>query len=374
MIHKIKTAIFGAALLTVPLGILLLPRHTKAFYENRSLAKFPEFSINGLMEGQYFSQVEDFISDHLPAREFILKLETSKNILLGSPVVNNVIITPECLLPYHSGQAPYKPELLQAETSMLRDLNEYCKENGTKLLYVGVPEQRTALKEHYPEYLLSSGYPDRSMQRDFFSTLEQYGVDYLDMSEYLSSDYVHFYSITDHHFNLYGAYETYLRIMERLSIPALEDVSIEKVDTEFLGSLNRKLFGLYKSEDALYTYSTPESVPFERFDNGEQVESSVFDDENLCFYSYYMGGDIPETIIRTHRPGLKNALMIGDSFTNAIEVFFYQSFDETRSLDFRHYTEKTVYEYLEDYHPDVLVIVCDDLSYIRTEGNGNFSR
>ena len=41
-----------------------------------------------------------------------------------------------------------------------------------------------------------------------------------------------------------------------------------------------------------------------------------------------------------------------------------------RSLDFRHYTEKSIYDYLEEYQPDVILYVRDDLSYIVTDGNG----
>ena len=37
------------------------------------------------------------------------------------------------------------------------------------------------------------------------------------MAQYLSADYDKYYSKTDHHYNLYGAYETYLRVMAYLS-------------------------------------------------------------------------------------------------------------------------------------------------------------
>ena len=63
-------------------------------------------------------------------------------------------------------------------------------------------------------------------------------------------------------------------------------------------------------------------------------------------------------------------LVVGDSFTNALESILYTSFDEMRSLDFRHYTEKSIYAYLDDYHPDVLLLIRDELSFLLTTGNG----
>ena len=52
-----------------------------------------------------------------------------------------------------------------------------------------------------------------------------------------------------------------------------------------------------------------------------------------------MGQDYAETIIRTYRDELPNALIFGESFTNAMETLLYTAFNETRSLDMRHYSE-----------------------------------
>ena len=78
-----------------------------------------------------------------------------------------------------------------------------------------------------------------------------------------------------------------------------------------------------------------------------------------------------ETIIQTNRPELPDVLVVGDSFTNALETILYTSFDEMRSLDFRYYTAGSIYSYLENWQPDVILYVRDDLSYIVTEGNGD---
>ena len=63
-------------------------------------------------------------------------------------------------------------------------------------------------------------------------------------------------------------------------------------------------------------------------------------------------------------------LIAGDSFTNALESILYLSFDEMRSLDFRYYTDGSIFDYLDTYEPDALILVRDDLSLILTQGNG----
>ncbi len=102
-------------------------------------------------------------------------------------------------------------------------------------------------------------------------------------------------------------------------------------------------------------------------DNGQEVEPTVLrlpeNDTAPVEYLVYMGGDKGETILRTDRPELPKVLIFGDSFTNALETLLYPSFDEMRSLDLRHYNAKTLWEYIEEYQPDIVLDIRDDSSW-----------
>ena len=95
------------------------------------------------------------------------------------------------------------------------------------------------------------------------------------------------------------------------------------------------------------------------------------EDERAIVYTDYMGGDIAETVIRTDRPELPNALIFGDSFTNPVECLAYYSFNELRSVDLRHYTAQSLSDYIAAYQPDVLC-VRDYQSLLLREFNGDF--
>lgn len=382
MKDKIKTALFALVLAAVPLGTLLMPKATSSYYENRMLAVFPPITVQGVFDGSWFSDVEDYISDHLIGRDTLLRLHTQMELALDAPVVGDIVVGEQTLLPYHQTVlAHYDEEKMQTELQILQDLNEYCEQIGTHLLYIGIPEQSSAMRGDYPDYLLQSAYATNDMPLDFFAGLRARGIDCLEMKDVLGADPARYYSRTDHHYNLLGAYETYLQVMDvvdgrlGLDAPVLTDVTFEKItDVPFLGSRNRKLFGLYESDDALYTYQTSDAPAFTREDNGQPVDATVFNDAYRDMYTYYMGGDKAETRICTDRSELPSVLVVGDSFTNALETLLYHSFDEMRSLDFRHYTEQSVYDYLDEYRPEVLLIVRDDLNYISTDGNGGLTR
>lgn len=112
-------------------------------------------------------------------------------------------------------------------------------------------------------------------------------------------------------------------------------------------------------------------------DNGVPTSAQIYslpeNDKTMVDYTVYMGGDIGETIIETSRPSLRKALIVGDSFTNPLETLLWMSFDETRSLDYRHYSEKNLLDYIKEYQPDVVITVRDESVYLSQEGNGAIS-
>ncbi|MGM9641797.1 MAG: DHHW family protein [Eubacteriales bacterium] len=68
-----KTATFVTvwAVLTI-IGLLWFLRPTFSIVEKRELAKFPEFSVEGVLDGTYFSKIDTWFSDTFPIRESLI--------------------------------------------------------------------------------------------------------------------------------------------------------------------------------------------------------------------------------------------------------------------------------------------------------------
>lgn len=64
------------------------------------LAIFPAHSAKAIGDGSYTAQLERYLDDHAVLRDTLLKAQVRAD-LLRRPVVNGIVITPECLLPYH---------------------------------------------------------------------------------------------------------------------------------------------------------------------------------------------------------------------------------------------------------------------------------
>ena len=64
-----------------------------------------------------------------------------------------------------------------------------------------------------------------------------------------------------------------------------------------------------------------------------------------------------------------NAKTSHPSVCNAMETLLYASFDETHILDLRHYTEKSLKDYISEYRPDIVLCIQNDTFYYTATGN-----
>ena len=340
-----------------------------------------------MLDAEYYNEWESYFNDHIFARTKVLALHTKLNIKLGKPVINDTVITDDGLLPFNGFPVTSHKELIKKlepiEENIVR-LRDACDKYNAKFFVVGVPEQSSILFDSYPENLK---LPERKRlaQRYFFPMLEEHNIDYINMYDYFSKmDYKQLYSKVDHHYNYFGAYETYTKIVNKISeisdykiTPlAKENIDFVKIDLPFHGSRSRKLFGTYSNSENLYIGYPKEKIAFTRTDNGIEQPAEMFKipTEDYSTYPVYMGGDIGETIIRTHRyEGYPNVLLIGDSFTNPVETLLYYHCNEFRSLDFRHYKYCSVEQYLHDVRPDIVIYLRDDGSFYQKDGNGEMN-
>ena len=217
----------------------------------------------------------------------------------------------------------------------------------------------------------------------FAKTMAELGIPFVDMME-VYDGLGHpdaFYSAVDHHYTYAGALAAYEAAMERvnadtgLGLTILregEGLELTTLPNHYLGSKSREIYDLWPADEKLTIGEVSPAIPFTRFDNGVPVEPILYalpaNEEENVLYSLYMGGDVAETIIRTERPELPNALIFGESYTNAVETVFWTAFNETRSLDLRHYSVQSLEEYIAAYRPDVVICLRDDTTYLNDLG------
>ena len=359
-----------------------------SFYEQRTLAELPPVTGEGLWNGSYFSQVETALVEHIYQRERLLKLNTLIQLHVARPVVNAMVVGTDKLLSYYTHphwDTAYLKGEAAATADQLAALNRAVQSYGGYFCYLGFPQQTTYFADHYPDYMESRLWHTTAIRESFSTAMAARDLPFVNLYQVFRDQGMpeSFYPETDHHCTMEGAFAAYQALMSRIlqdtnwELPMLtrDELNFITLPNPYLGSSARKLYGLWETGDQITLGELKQPIPFRRWDNGVETQATVYSrpatDTETVTYEVYMGGDKGETILRTNRPGLPNALIFGDSFTNIMEPMLWTGFNETRSLDFRHYGEKTLAEYVAEYRPDVVICVRDESVYFDRNGNGN---
>lgn len=374
--------IFLAFLVAVTIGTVLSPKSSDSYWENRRLTDIPPLTADSVLDGSFFIQVEKYFSDHIVWRDSLVKLNTWLDLKLGRPVVNDLVAGSDVILSFHGynrWDLAYLQTLAEEMGERLAGVNKLVKSYGGYFCYLGVPQQYSYYADYYPNYMDNRQWTLQPTRQAFADTLSQRDIPYVDMLK-IYDELGHpdeFYSGVDHHYSYAGALVAYEALMERVNTDTGLELSILRegdglelicLPNHYLGSLSRELYDLWPSDEKAVISTLSSEIPFTRFDNGVQVESTLYalpkTADDMVLYSLYMGGDVAETIIRTERPELPTALIFGESYTNAVETVLWTAFDETHSLDLRYYTYCSLEEYIAAYQPDVVICLRDDTSYL----------
>lgn len=363
-----------------------------SFYENRTLAALPTLTRESAGDGSYATQLERYLDDHAALRNTLLKVKAQADLALRRPVVNNIVLTEDRLLPY----LPVGREIVDSATvkrwsanmaENLKGIQDTAAEYGGYFCYVAVPCQYAYFEDDYPWYLYNRADYSQDMVTSMGQALAEQGVPFLDIrAEFDAMGHPDEYgSRVDNHYSMEGAFETYQLVMEKVAaesgfdFPILDrsDVTFQTLPNEYMGSRERKLLNLVTREESLSILRPVEEVPFTRTNNGKPASPEVYQlpasEDELVTYNLYMGGDWARTVIDTGRDELPSILIYGDSFTNAMECVAYLSFNEMHSLDLRHYKEMTLRDYIRAVQPDIVVCIRDyeTLPYLANNGGAD---
>lgn len=374
--------VFIFILFFFPIATKMLPHKEYSFYENRNLEPVPVYTKETLFNGTYLPKWETYFSDQIAFRDEMIYAYTYINAnVFGKVNVNNIIITEKALLPYNAPKSFSRENVINSckkMASKVDNLKNACEEIGAKFMYVGIPEQSSILRDDYPSYLENNDEYLTAVEEEFFAALDERGIDYLNMMEvFKNEDYRSYYSVTDHHYNIFGAFRTYTEIMKKVNMGEMhceDDFNLIKLENDFFGSRARMIYKAYSMPDYLAYYEPKTPIPFERYDKGTSVSRIFFVPKEVSqdiTYGVYMGGDNAETYIHTNRENLPDILIFGDSFTNPLETLLYTSFDSLLAIDLRH-NKKSIYEYITEFSPDLVLLVRDDTCYLSFDGNGSF--
>lgn len=331
----------------------LLPKSEFSEMEKRYLAKSPDFRWETVFSGDWSSQAEAYLTDHVPGRNLFVGINAYMELLAGRQHLKDVWL--------ENGKLLEAPVALNeaAVTRNMNAINSLADKLGQKIHVMVVPSAGWAagVEGYTDEDTLDAVYAAAGEQVTPIAV------------EDLFRGRPELYYNTDHHWTSRGAYNGYVACAEAFGreYRAEEDFEVT-VEEGFQGSTY--------SRSALWL-TPPETIELwhgsDRLTvtNGEskEVHSGIFYKERLeeaDKYTVFLDGN--HSIVRVLNPEKEGKLLvIRDSYSNCLGGFLAESYGEVVLIDLRYYRQ-TVSELVKQEGFDN-ILVCYSCANFLTDTN-----
>lgn len=351
--EKITIAAFCGFLLAMTLAFFLLPKSDFSENEKRYLAEAPALSWEGVGSGDWGNEIETYLADHIPGRDFFVGVNAYFNLFTGRQAGEDIWLKEGKLI-----EAPVNRD----EAAMERNVSavsKFAEAVGQPVDFMIVPSAGWAMG--------LSDYHDDVIIQDLYQ-LAQESVRPVDVTGVFSGHPWLYYD-TDHHWTSEGAYQGYQAYMASVGRNArqAQDFTVE-VFSGFQGSTySRSALWLTEGEN-LELWHGSEGLTVTNAET-ESTHDGVFYRERLeeaDMYTVFLDGN--HSLVRIQNPqGSGKLLVIRDSYSNSLGCFLAESYAEVVLVDLRYYRQPVSQLVTEEGFDDILV--CYSIGNFLTDTN-----
>ncbi len=357
--NKVIAGLFLLAVFGGTAATLTTPKKDFSDRENRALQQFPKVTLQTVMNGEFESDYETYLSDQFPGRDGWIQMKTGTERLIGKQEIKKIYFAADDYL-IESHRGSFDTELSRQN---IRYLSEFVKEQQEnfeegRVRVIIAPNAVEILKEKLPENAPDSG--ERTYLKEIEKSLPG-GVwfDTLPVLEKHKDEYL--YYRTDHHWTTLAAFYTYEAWAEEqgLSPSPISAYQQEILSDEFKGTIESKV-GWKVKPDTILRFVKEERPSYTLdYNHGQEIRDNIYD---LSFrdtkdqYSMFFGGNQPIIRSEIKNGSSRKLLVLKDSYAHCFLPFTFESFSEVDFIDLRYFNE-SLREFLEqsDY-TDLLIL------------------
>lgn len=328
--------------------------------ERRLLAKAPTVTVENIASGNFGSEVDTWLEDHFPFRNFFVASYAYMNHYSGKNAVESVIMGDDDRL----FNAPLKTDESAIDKNASK-IEEFIEKNGFDAEIVIIPSSGSVMPDSLPKLRLE--YNDREMMSLFYDICTEDGID-IEKLFTDTGDIGSMYYRTDHHLTMRGSYTVYRALCERLGLTPCAEEEFTKRSFDFYGTV-------YGTSGLMLT--PPDSMEVWEKAGDNEISVSVFDGTNRsdytgmldesCLeescvdrYACYLYSNHGLTVIENENAERDETLLVlKDSYGNAIVPFLARHYSRIVMIDTRYYAgiKDTPSELAEQYGAEQFVVI-----------------
>ena len=335
---------------------------TYSYLEGAKLQSRPTFSLENFTKGTFQTQTEKWIGTKVPKRDSVMLF----NAKVQRSVINvaNTAFNFDSIPTYFGSKYAYTKSLdlisrqsnQKSETyaekyqQVAQAINEFVEDNPNLNVTFAIPS-RLEFSENNPTFNLTSNPIDKEFRTENLIEKLNSSVNYVDIFTDSLDEQMEEFFRTDPHWSIKGAKSAFDKLVTDGSlgldsVAVGEYVQFEKPD--FYGSSSRASLMLSKDSDHITDYVLDftgfkiyinnESVELNEIDgcvsyqNGNYDKKNLFKDRYTEYFQKAKGRPSKLEFVSENKNG-KQLLVIGDSYTSAIQRFFAYSYEKVVRLD-----------------------------------------
>jgi len=306
----------------------------KEFSDNefRYLQKFPELTTKELLNGKYISNLEKYFTDHFPLRENFVSLKTQIYYSAGLNLINDIYIAKDNYL-INKFSKPINSD------KIINIINTFKDNNQELNISILLSPTTTSIYENLlPKHNIN--YSEKEAIDYYYKNLKINNINIYDEMIKQKNNYQLFYK-TDHHWTSFGAYIAYKEFLksQNKNYISLEELEIELVSNEFLGTLYSKVFTKNQEKDKIHKINTKENNFTVKYLT--KTTNSLYEEKYLKEkdkYSYFLNTN--QGIIEITNNNIDSndeILIIKDSFANSFIPILANHYKKIHVIDLRYY-------------------------------------
>lgn len=351
------TATFLVLIFAITIFNLLKGTTQLSVYENRNLAGRP--GLAEIKSGDFASKFEKYYADQFILRDGINELSTKIDLLRGKTFVRDMYIAKDnWLLPQMDLIENNVPDLEEFAARQKAFANALSAQ-GKAFHMVITPYRGIELRHLYPDYATGMDILPEKL-KIYETLLNANNTNYTSLDDYFQSNFDKktidsFYFKTDHHWNVFGAYEGFKYIMKSLGAvnPNYKNITIDDnnyvktyvTDKIFQGSHSINLYNLLDYNEPIPMMYNKKNPDYEVYiyENGDFVrkrtEELLYSGRNskkITYEGAYAMGLACYKIVNKSAQTDKKILIYRDSYQSPTVQFFADVFKEVVVIDPRY--------------------------------------
>lgn len=355
--------LFAGFILTMTVLFLVLPKQTFSASEKRYLEKFPETSVETVLNGKFGKGFETFFADHFPVRSLWVGVNAYATLAEGNNGANGV----------YYGKDNYlinKPISTKNELDfnlwILEDFKQIVGDTPVTAMFV--PSTGYIMSDKLP--LVHDTYNDDQYFSAIAESTQASGIDFIDLREPFKAaaqSGKQLYYRTDHHWTTEGAYTAYLEYCVRNGLQPLgkNRYTLESHE-DFRGTTYSTSGFLLTPPETLEVWNNPDNkgdkIKVTITDDGEEpvtTHSMFFNehDKDADKYPVFLDGNHALTTITNDNVKDGTLLIVKDSFSHCFAPFLADHYHKIIMVDMRLYVHSKTSDLIAAEHPDKILVL-----------------